>query len=457
MTMDTSKLFFVLFSLLVFVFVPFIIKDARRYFLGLASFLHVFTSGWIFYHYTGLMLADLPILGLLVYSFFSGRRFRFFVGPAMLPFLGIIVLGSLSAAWSKEPGWALAEASKYGRIYLLIICLVHNIQSIRDLRLVLNSMLGGLLIEALIGVYQWKFGAVGIWFLGERAATWLVWRSTGTFFVPSYLANYLAMTVSVAFRMFIFYRPPKIRSSILYGAAGIAGFIALYTTYARGPWLAFLAAAAIVFLVSFINSKYKIRSSWGLPVLLLFIAVFAFRYHSQILDQFGTSRKTSYEMRFVHFQIAKRIIADRPLQGVGMGNYELNVRGYLNDEERAKNVAAVYFGMVHNSFLLFAAELGIPGGILFVLWFASILIVIVQILRARLNHPLIINFTLGILGGIVAMMIFLLSSPDIHDYSLIYQAGLFCGILFAERNILKQAAASRSQNPTTEKGLLSGS
>jgi hypothetical protein len=274
MTMDTSKLFFVLFSLLVFVFIPFIIKDARRYFLGLAAFLHVFTSGWIFYHFTGLMLADMPILGLLMYSLFSGRRFRFFNGPAVLPYLGIIVLGSLSAAWSKEPGWALAEASKYGRIYLLIICLVQNIQSIRDLRLVLNSMLAGLLIEALIGVYQWKFGAVGIWFLGERAATWLVWRSTGTFFVPSYLANYLAMTISVAFRMFIFYRPPKIQSSILYGAAGIVGFVALYTTYARGPWLSFLAAAAIVFLVSFINSKYKIKSSWGLPVLFLFIAVF---------------------------------------------------------------------------------------------------------------------------------------------------------------------------------------
>jgi len=441
--MDTPKLFFILFSLLVFGLMPFIMKDARRYYLGMACFMHVFCTGWIFYHYTGLMLADLPVLGLFAYSLFSGRRIRFFIMPIALPMLGIILVGSLSAAWAKQPGWALAEASKYVRGYLLVVCLYHNIQSIRDLRFVLNCMLSGLVVEAVICIIQYKYGTIGIWFLGERMH-YVAWRATGTFSVPSFLANYLALTISVAFRMFVFYRPQKILSSVLYGAAGILGFGAFFSTYARGPWLSFLAGMAVVFIVSLMHSRFKAKSPWGMPVLLLFFVAFAFRYHTPIMDQFGTARRSSYEVRFVHFEIAKRMIRDRPFQGVGMGNYELNVQNYLTTEERYNVMVAVYLGMVHNSYLLLSAEMGLPGGILFAFWFISILITIAQILKTRLNHPLIINFTLGILGGIVAMAIFLVSSPDIHEYSLIYQASLFCGILLAERNLLKMAAVNRS-------------
>jgi O-antigen ligase len=175
------------------------------------------------------------------------------------------------------------------------------------------------------------------------------------------------------------------------------------------------------------------------------------------LNQFGSARQVSYESRFPQYKIAERIILDRPLQGVGIGNYELDVQDYMTEEELSSILMFVYIGMVHNSYLLLTAELGFPGGLMLLLWFATILIVIVQILRSRLNHPLIINLTLGILGGIIAIMIILMYSPDIHEYSALYQISLFCGILLAERNILKQAAVSQPRNPLSENEVKAGS
>jgi O-antigen ligase len=448
--MDSSKILFIVFSVAVFILIPFFLKNVRRYYLGLACFLHIFTSGWIFYHLTGLMLADLPILTLLIYGLFSSRRTKFFFMPIALPMLGMIVLGAVSATWAKEPGWALAEVTKYIRMYLLVVCIVNNIQSVRDLRLALTCMMSGLLIEALVGIYQWQFGAVGIWFLGERPASRMDWRSMGTFFVPSFFASYLAMWLCVAFRMLVYYRPPKILSTLLYGAAGFLGFIALYTTYSRSQWLSLLAAMAVVIGISLFRSRYKIKSGWVVPLLLLFFVVFAVRYHNQILNQFGSARRVSYESRFPQYKIAERIILDRPFQGVGIGNYEMDVQRYMTEEEQNSVLQIVYIGMVHNSYLLLTAEMGFPGGLMFVLWFATILIVIFQILRSRLNHPLIINLTLGILASIIAIMIILMYSPDIHEYSILYQISLLCGILLAERNILKQAALNRHQNPLSE-------
>ena len=455
--MDSSKILFIVFSIVLFLLVPFFLKNVRRYYLGLACFIHVFTSGWIFYHLTGLMLADLPILALLVYGLFSSRRLKFFFMPIALPMLGMIVLGTLSATWAKEPGWALAEVSKYIRMYLLVVCLVNNIQSVRDLRLVLTCMMSSLLVEALVGIYQWQFGAVGLWFLGERPSARMDWRCMGTFYVPSFYASYLAMWLCVAFRMFVYYRPPKILSTLLYGAAGVLGFVALYTTYSRSQWLSLLAAMGIIVLFSLFRSRYKIKSGWVVPLLLLFFGVFTFRYHTQVLNQFGSARQVSYESRFPQYKIAERIILKRPLQGVGIGNYELDVQDYMTEEERSSILMIVFIGMVHNSYLLLTAELGFPGGLMLLLWFVTILIVVVQILRSRLNHPLIINLTLGILGGIIAIMIILMYSPDIHEYSLLYQISLFCGILLAERNILKQAAVSQPRNPQAENEVKAGS
>ena len=437
--MEASKLIFVLMSLVAFVAVPVVIGNARRYFLALASFLYVFTSGWIFYNYTGLMLADIPILCLFFMALFSGRRLRFWVAPMGQSMLGIVFIGLVSAVSANQPGWSVAEVSKFLRMYLLLISIVHHVRSIEDLRFSVTWMLVGLLIESLVGIYQWKVGPVGIWFLGERPAARHDWRSMGTFYVPSFYANYLAMVLCVALRMFVFYEPRTLRTKLFFGFTLIAGIIAFYTTYARGPWLSFLVAIAIMGLLSVFRSRFRIKSQWALPVLLIFAVLFGIKYHTRITDQFGAQRRVAYESRFPQFGVAKRMIKDYPLTGVGLGNYKLHSWDYLTPEERNHYLAPVYAWMVHNSYLLFTAETGYLGGFIFICWYIITVVAALRILKNRVNHPFIVNVTMGIFAGVIAMIIFLMTSPDIHEYSLIYQMTLFCALLTAEQNILKEA------------------
>ncbi|MDM7926305.1 MAG: O-antigen ligase family protein [bacterium] len=442
--MDLSKIIFIALSLVFFAVVPAFLRDVRRYYLGMASFMYVFTSGWVFYHYTGLMLADLPILALLAVSVFSGRRIRFSQPPVGGFLLAIIALGLASAAWSKQPGWAIAEISKYMRGYLLMVVLVHNIRDVRDLRLVVNGTLAGLLIESLLGIYQWKFGALGVWFLGERPAWRVDWRTFGTFFVPAFYANYVAMALSLSLRMFLYYRPSKVGTAVYYGAVSVFGLIALYTTYARGPWIGAVTGILLVSLLSMTRARFRPRANWTFAVFGIFLAVFLLRYNQHIVDQFGAGRKKAYESRFSQANVAYRIIAKNPLHGVGLGNYQEVSWDYLTPEEKSLDSAYVVAWMVHNSYLLLASELGIPGGILFVCWFLSILSLAWRVLNHRMQHPFVTQVSMGILGGILSLMVFLIPGPDIHEYSLMYQICLYSGMLLAAKNILDRAERTRA-------------
>lgn len=440
--MESSKLLFILVSVFIFFLVPIVIKNRQRYYLGLSGFVFIFSTGWIFLiNNNGLMLADLSIFGLFLLAIFSKKKFRWSVFPIGWPFLGICLWGVISSFFATRQDVALIELSRYFRAYLLMLCLYHHIQSIDDLKVVLNYFLLGLLFESLLAIYQWKFGALGLWFLGERR--FVGWRSTGTFFVPAFLANYLVMALPVAYKVFLFYKAPRTSTTVLYGIIFIAGLIGLLTTYARSEWIGFLTALSALLLFSMFYRRTKIRakSMWIFPFLVLFLLVFASRYTPTILSQFGSTRKSSYEIRFNQFQFAQRIISKNPLFGTGLANYSYVARDYLTPEERLN--PAQYIIFVHNSYLYVTAEMGVPAGIFLMLWLGSLIYVGIRIIKARVYHPLILNFALGISGGLIAIMIVFTFTPDIHSYDLLYHLGLYSGIMMGQYKLLKIAESKK--------------
>ena len=453
--MDSAKLIFIGFSTVLFIIVPLFIKNVRQYFLALASSLYVFPTGWIFYHQNGLWLADLPILGLLAVSFFSHRKINWILKPIGWPLLAFIIWGVVCSFGSPMQGWAISELTLYARVYLLMVGLYHNIQSMKDLKIVVFSMLGALLFQSFLGLYQWRFGRMGLWFLGERPAALLKWRTRGTFFHPSHYANYLAMVLPVSYRLFLFFKTVDRRQLILFGGTFFLGIIALYSTYGRAPWIAFGFAAAMLTLIGLVSMKYRTRVTWAFPVLLFFLLIFAQRYGGSIVGQFS-QRMQSYEVRFEQFRYARRLIAASPVLGVGLGNYERGLSRFLRSQEEVVNVNMSDI-TVHNSYYLIATEQGLPGGLLFIIWFIIMFYTGFRILRADLYHAFIINVTLGILGGIAAILVVFTFSPDIRAYPIQYQIGLFAVILMASRDITQRAVSKKNQPGKGIKPLISQS
>ena len=95
--------------------------------------------------------------------------------------------------------------------------------------------------------------------------------------------------------------------------------------------------------------------------------------------------------------------------------------------------------MVHNIYLFITAESGFLGGIFLLIWIISMFVLCFRILFAKVIHDYIVNVTMGILGGILAITVIITFSPDIHAYQILYQLGLFCGILYAMKRMTREA------------------
>jgi tetratricopeptide (TPR) repeat protein len=110
------------------------------------------------------------------------------------------------------------------------------------------------------------------------------------------------------------------------------------------------------------------------------------------------------EYRLTAWRNSIEMIQDKPVQGVGSGNFKIFYPAYSHSAvvDRALDTTK-YLGRAHNDFIQIAAELGIPGLLLFVLIPVYGLALSRRLLCQSGNsafHPVII----GLVGGLIAFM-----------------------------------------------------
>ncbi|MFQ5627979.1 MAG: O-antigen ligase family protein [bacterium] len=409
-------------------------KNQIRALLIAICFSYVLPVGWIFYHYTGIYVVDVPLIAIFVIALAQGRKVKFYIKGVSLPILLFILWMFVTGSMGMHFGWSLAETSKWIRAYLLFLALVNFASKPKDFKAALWGLLAGFALEVFIGVYQWRIGTVGLWFLGERLfrAEW--WRAHGTFYVPSFFGNYLIMLFPFIIRLFLFYRPPDKRETYVFATLTVFGLAALYATYARGPWISFIAANALLFLYSLFKSHLRPKLKWPIALSILMGIAFTIKYLPVIEAQFGEDREQAAMSRIYLGEVALRLIDDNMLFGAGPGCYELLSPRYVIpiEEYPTEHLSE----RVHNTYLLILSENGIAGGILFLL----ILIVFFRI-GARLlksKSILLANIGTGWIACIMSIAISFVASPDIQSEQILAQFFLLAGFTQAGNEIEKQ-------------------
>ena len=304
---------------------------------------------------------QLPLLGLgLATVFFittrhPWRRANRIRGPIVYLTLGLWALMLIGVPTSLWPGHSLTFAMKTYLSNLLFMGLTAaSVRSIRDVEWYATvNLYGGLFYAMMVNVF-FRVGSDGR--LGS-----LVYYDANDFA--------LVMVATVPFAVYLLkYGQKGMRRAIGLLALGLI-MLALVKSGSRGGFLGMIAVMLYILL------RYKaIPSTTRLFVAVAGILLAILIGSDKYWEQMGTILHPTSDYNWSDPQGRREVwkrgvtyVEHNPVLGLGVGAYPI-AEGTLSDVSQARAEAGRGFkwSVAHNSFLETAAELGIPGLIIFV-------------------------------------------------------------------------------------------
>ena len=333
---------------------------------------------------------DLLLFGALaVWIFGHGARARANL-PAytlgLLVFAGWLVVTALVAV---NPALVLKEVLKWIQIAVALLILTDLMRDPSSRRIVAWAVAIAVLLQAGLGLVQTAAaaGPAGLIVGG-------VLRAFGTFDQPNPYGGYLGVHVPLVLAAVIYGRGSRRRWLAL---LGFVLLIAIVASRSRGAWLGIGASSLVVALAAGRLATPWTRGLLALgaaAVLALTLAMFGGVFDHALPpdiertfqgehpvddvvrhrahDDFAIAQRTA------HWAAGWRMFQDRPLLGVGAGNFDDAYRAF------ALQPFDEPLGHAHNVPLNFGAEAGLPGMLMFAglsLWAFGIAVAAVR--RAR--------------------------------------------------------------------------
>ena len=328
-----------------------------------------------------LSLADLLLGAAVSLWFLDGvrkGRLRLSTGLVPLLFSGYLLALLLSFTNAIDVREALEGVVKWLQM-LLVILLIPEALSQRQVRWLVWGLLAGGALQAALGIYQFVFRIGPPHFLIMDRFM----RAAGTFGQPNPFAGYMGLTLPVAISLLLAMLSSVIRrpsallgresaAALFYGAAaGIIG-LGLLTSWSRGGWLG--GAAAVGCTLYFHSGKVIKALSLAGGALLLLLGPPAYRYIPssltdriadlptylgggmwEVVQQPVTDSNFSVIERLAHWIAALRMWEMSPWLGVGPGNYAAVYPQVRLDRWQDP------LGHAHNTYLNVLAENGLVG------------------------------------------------------------------------------------------------
>lgn len=275
-----------------------------------------------------------------------------------LALLAFAAWATLSVAWAPVHGAALSTLLRYLPNLLLFPIAYTAVRERKHVYAVVMMLVAGATLAAVAGVLSPPANPGGL----EPA------RATGTIGDANELAAALVAGLFLAAAvMFDRARPTLVRAGCACTAVLCLGGIVL--SLSRGGLVA-LGVAAIVAVLA--------AGRWRAPMLAAAIAICASALFYFVSAASLPARERVTEVgtgtgRTDLWTVGLRMVSARPFTGVGVGNFQYTSIGYLLQPgliHRADFIISTP-KIAHNTYLQAFAELGIPGGVLFLLIIAS--------------------------------------------------------------------------------------
>ena len=188
----------------------------------------------------------------------------------------------------------------------------------------------------------------------------LVYRVSGLVSHPTYFGSLLSLFLPFSLAGLLFSKKNKL---VLF-VASLLGLIAVFATFSRSAWLA-LMMIFFVFLWWGWKKKKKVHQFLSVKILALSLISFLVIFSGLLQVRLSTFNDIwtvgSGKGRVILLKEASKMIQNNPVWGVGLNNFTKVMRNSSNDP----NALSLLYP-VHNTFILFIAELGWFGGLMFV-------------------------------------------------------------------------------------------
>ena len=372
-------------------------------------------------------------------------RLRLFAGVTF-PALLFMALGAVSSVFAPNPQLTAYQVLEIMKGLVLYLYVANFVRDDQDIRWVLTGLMAVVLFESSLGLYQSLAGrTLGLSFIGERDTAIrqimegrVTIRPTGTFWHANALAMYLGMALPVIAGLLL--APVKRGAKLGAAAVIMVGLITLAYTLSRGAWIGVCLAA--VLLLAFALSRKVISPAHlapGLMVAAALVIALNLLAGGAIIRRLTVYDRGSAQVRIPLMRGALTVAADYPILGSGLNNYSDIIMTY---DSAAEYTQSGILPVVHNVFLLFAAETGLLGLGAFLWLLAALGIRGFRYLQGR-GVTLTTCLTAGLLASGLSLVVHcMVDLALVGDMLLFVQFWFLAGLLVAATALRPIASSS---------------
>ncbi len=384
--------------------------------------------------------SDLALMVLLAFAasdrLFHARRLRF-PGAGWLA-VGYLAVASLSAACAPSHYLASVELVlqiKYFIVYLFAVNCLDSKRALRVLALVgvailviqgattLTRFETGWMMPISSGESHQDLSQIEQYLAVDHTDSASTVRAFGTLGSPGTTIRMTMMVIP--FALFLCVPNAMFGMRLVFLLLTGGGLAGLLLTFTRVYYITTSLQCVLAFAIMLRDGLLRREA----VVLVVLLALGGLAVASPLLYAQFTVREDSMTVRLQQYEAALRMIRDKPLLGVGLNNGTSLKPNYVLTTYNKYDADTQYFlEPTHNLYLSMASEIGVPGMLLFVAFFARAGLVAWRTSRRAADPE--IRLVANALVVVFASVAVNAAMDPLHEYNVLTLLWLFAGISF---------------------------